>query len=242
VSAGRATGARVAGRAGGARVAGRAGGARVAGRAGGARVLWVLCALAAACFAPRAQADCFDDAAAWQHLNPLILRAIAWQESHNRADATHENANGSIDYGVMQINSIHLPELAQYGIRRDALMVPCKNVYIAAWHLRKQVVRYGNTWTAVGAYHSATPALRDDYARRIAAIIGRWQRDPSLIAQVSAAPLSAADVHVAQSGAARAGAAQANRTQTGAAQAESGQAGAAQAGSAQTGGAQLSSR
>jgi hypothetical protein len=213
-----------------------------AGRACGARVLWVLGVLAAACFAPHAQADCFDDAAAWQHLNPLILRAIAWQESHNRADATHENANGSIDYGVMQINSIHLPELAQYGIRRDALMVPCKNVYIAAWHLRKQVVRYGNTWTAVGAYHSATPALRDDYARRIAAIIGRWQRDPALIAQVSAAPLSAADAHVAQSSAARVGAAQANRTQTGTAQAGSAQAGSAQAGSAQAGGAQLSSR
>jgi soluble lytic murein transglycosylase-like protein len=138
-----------------------------------------------------AHADCFDDAAAWQHLNPLILRAIAWQESHNNADATHENANGSIDYGVMQINSIHLPELARYGIRRDALMVPCKNVYIAAWHLRKQVVRYGNTWTAVGAYHSSTPALRDDYARRIAAIIDRWRQDPSQTGPVTAASLAA---------------------------------------------------
>ncbi|MBN3751814.1 lytic transglycosylase domain-containing protein [Paraburkholderia sp. Tr-20389] len=156
-----------------------------------ARVAGSLLLASSALAALPAHADCFDDAAAWQHLNPLVLRAIAWQESHNNADATHANANGSIDYGVMQINSIHLPELARYGIRRDALMVPCKNVYIAAWHLRKQVVRYGNTWTAVGAYHSATPALRDDYARRIAAIIDGWLRDPARSVPVTAASLAA---------------------------------------------------
>lgn len=121
-----------------------------------------------------AYGNCFDDAAAYQHVNPLILRAIAWQESRNRPDAKHVNANGSIDYGVMQINTIHLPTLAQYGIDREALMSPCKNIYIAAWQLRRQVNRYGNTWAAVGAYHSATPALRDEYARQIAAILRRW--------------------------------------------------------------------
>ena len=84
-------------------------------------------------------ADCFDEAAKYQKVNPLILRAIAWQESHNRPDAQHKNANGSTDYGVMQINSVHLPTLAQYGISQGTLMEPCKNVYIAAWHLRDPV-------------------------------------------------------------------------------------------------------
>jgi soluble lytic murein transglycosylase-like protein len=133
------------------------------------------CGLGAASFA---RANCFDDAAAYQHVNPLILRAIAWQESHNRADAMHVNANGSVDYGVMQINTIHLPALARYGIGKEALMSPCKNVYIAAWQLRRQVIKYGNTWAAVGAYHSATPALRDGYARQIAGILRRWQVFP----------------------------------------------------------------
>jgi hypothetical protein len=121
-----------------------------------------------------ARANCFDDAAAYQHVNPLILRAIAWQESRNQPGATHLNANGSTDYGVMQINSIHLVALSRYGIARDALMSPCKNIYIAAWQLRRQIVKYGNTWAAIGAYHSATPALRDGYARQIAAILRRW--------------------------------------------------------------------
>jgi len=130
-------------------------------------------AFAASAPAP-AQANCFDDAAAYQHVNPLILRAIAWQESRNQPGATHLNANGSTDYGVMQINSIHLGALSRYGITRDELMAPCKNIYIAAWQLRRQIVKYGNTWAAVGAYHSATPALRDRYARQIAAILRAW--------------------------------------------------------------------
>ena len=124
--------------------------------------------------AGQAHADCFDEAARYQKVNPLILRAIAWQESHNRPDALHKNANGSTDYGLMQINSIHLPTLAQYGISSNTLMEPCKNVYIAAWHLRQQMNKYGNTWQAVGAYHSETPTLRDQYAQQIVAILQKW--------------------------------------------------------------------
>lgn len=122
-----------------------------------------------------ARADCFDDAATYQHVNPMVLRAIAWQESHNHPDATHLNANGSFDYGVMQINSIHLRELARYHINRDTLMEPCKNVYIAAWHLHGKMEKYGNTWAAIGSYHSETPAERDLYARHIAAILRSWR-------------------------------------------------------------------
>jgi soluble lytic murein transglycosylase-like protein len=136
--------------------------------------LAVAAALALASVSTLAHADCFDEAARYQKVNPLILRAIAWQESHNRPDAVHRNANGSTDYGVMQINSVHLPVLSQYGISQSTLMEPCKNVYIAAWHLRQKMNKYGNTWAAVGAYHSETPPLRDQYAEQIAAILRKW--------------------------------------------------------------------
>jgi soluble lytic murein transglycosylase-like protein len=135
-------------------------------------------ALALSCASTAARADCFDAAARYQHVNSLILRAIAWRESHNRADALNHNVNGSTDYGVMQINSSHLPTLAQYGISQDTLMQPCKNVYIAAWHLRHEMNKYGNTWEAVGAYHSETPALRDEYARQISQTIDKWSAAP----------------------------------------------------------------
>lgn len=137
-----------------------------------AGVVVLTCLMAAS---PRAHAtDCFDTAAAYQHVNPMVLRAIAWQESHNRADARNVNTNGSVDYGVMQINTVHLSMLSRYGIGREELMSPCKNIYVAAWQLRRMILKYGNTWTAVGSYHSATPALRDKYLRRIQNILRRW--------------------------------------------------------------------
>ncbi|CAB3764320.1 lytic transglycosylase domain-containing protein [Paraburkholderia humisilvae] len=144
-------------------------------RSGAVSARWRLCALVLGCVAwTSANADCFDKAAAWQHVNPFVLRAIAWQESHYHGDARNLNTNGSVDYGLMQINTVHLPALSRYGIGKDALMSPCKNVYIAAWLLRQQINTYGNTWTAVGSYHSATPALRDQYAHQIEGILRRW--------------------------------------------------------------------
>src|SRR5262245_5420381 len=90
-----------------------------------------------------AYADCFDAAARYHQVNAFVLRAIAWQESRNQPGALNENANGSCDYGLMQINSVHLLTLKQYGISRSTLMEPCKNVYIAAWHLRRKMNKYG---------------------------------------------------------------------------------------------------
>ncbi len=142
------------------------------------RTFLIVSGLAAAGLSTPAHADCYDEAAKYQKVNPLILRAIAWQESHNTPDAINRNANGSVDYGIMQINSIHLSRLAQYGITKDTLMQPCKNVYIAAWHLRQKMNKFGNTWAAVGAYHSETPSLRDQYSHQIAAILERWRMLP----------------------------------------------------------------
>jgi soluble lytic murein transglycosylase-like protein len=133
----------------------------------GATVLFGFCA--------GAHADCFDAASQYHQVNPLVLRAIAWAESHNEPLATHQNPNGTMDYGVMQINSVHLPALGQYGISTQTLMDPCANVYVAAWHLRHQMNKYGNTLAAVGAYHSESPELRDHYAQRIVQILKDWK-------------------------------------------------------------------
>jgi lysozyme-related protein Hpa2 len=117
--------------------------------------------------------DCFAAAAAYQHVSPIVLRAIAWQESHGNANAIHRNRNGSTDYGIMQINSVHLPVLSRYGVGADDLMNPCLSIFVAAWHLHKMMVKYGNTWAAVGAYHSERVEERDRYARAIEGIVGR---------------------------------------------------------------------
>lgn len=133
--------------------------------------------LAAGAYTP-VRADCIDDAAARHQVNAVVLRAIGWQESRLRPDAIGHNANGSVDLGAFQINSVHLPTLARYGIAPEALIDGCVSAEVAAWHYRRQVDRLGNTWAAVGAYHSATPGHAARYANRIAAILTRWQAMP----------------------------------------------------------------
>jgi soluble lytic murein transglycosylase-like protein len=125
-----------------------------------------------------AEENCFDRAGAYQGVNPMILRAIAWFESKGNPDAVHRNSNGSIDIGQAQINSVHFGELRQYGVPPDALKDACVNVYVAAWLLKQKMIRYGNTWKAIGAYHSETPQSRDQYARGIHAVLVSWGAAP----------------------------------------------------------------
>lgn len=132
--------------------------------------------LALALLAPLpAAADCFDDAAQYHNVNPWILRAIAAQESRFNASAIHPmNADGTMDHGMTGINDVHLPELARYGITAGDLRDGCKSVFLAGWHLRRMVNKFGNTWAAVGAYNSKTPSKRDLYAAKIRRIVDFW--------------------------------------------------------------------
>jgi hypothetical protein len=122
-----------------------------------------------------ARADCIDDAAAHHQVNALVLRAIGWHESHLDPAAVGHNANGTVDIGAFQINSVHLPDLARYGVTSRLLTDGCVSAYVAAWHYRRQMDRFGNTWSAIGAYHSHTPSRAAWYANRIAAILMAWR-------------------------------------------------------------------
>lgn len=126
-----------------------------------------------------ANADCIDDAAVRHQVNPLVLRAIGWHESRLQPGALARNANGSIDVGAFQINSIHLPELGRFGVDSAALADGCVSADVAAWHYRRQVDLHGDSWQAVGAYHSQTPARAAWYANQIAAILMRWNALPA---------------------------------------------------------------
>ncbi|WP_256856544.1 lytic transglycosylase domain-containing protein [Variovorax sp. KK3] len=106
------------------------------------------------------------------------MRAIIFHESRGNASVVMRNTNGSIDVGLGQLNSIHFKELARYGIAPEHLLDGCVNTYVAAWHLAKQVKQHGNTWIAVGTYHSKTPVFRDRYAQRIHAVLRRWNVAP----------------------------------------------------------------
>ena len=142
-------------------------------RLGWSRVLAAL-VLGLSGLAAHAAGNCFEQAGAYQGVNPTVLRAIVWFESKGDPNAVHRNADGSVDIGQAQINSIHFSTLARYGVPRHALTDACVNVYVAAWLLKQKMVKHGNTWRAIGAYHSETPALRDAYARSIQRVLVSW--------------------------------------------------------------------
>jgi hypothetical protein len=129
-------------------------------------------------FTLAARADCIDEAAAHHQVNAFVLRAIGWHESRLDPSAVARNTDGSVDMGAFQINSTHLPDLARYGVTAASLADGCVSAYVAAWHYRRQVDRFGNTWLAVGAYHSRTAARSAWYANRIAAILMSWGAMP----------------------------------------------------------------
>ena len=113
------------------------------------------------------RADCLDDAAAFQHVSVSLMRGIAQVESGMNPNAVNTNTNGTVDIGLMQINSTWLPTLAREGITRESLFDACTNAYVGAWILSQNIRQLGANWNAIGAYNSASPDKRLAYARKV---------------------------------------------------------------------------
>jgi hypothetical protein len=102
-----------------------------------------------------AQASCFDDAAGRYGVDPILLKAISWQESRGHANAVGPTLrDGNVALGAMQINTNHLPELGKYGIGRNALFDGCTSVNVGAWILARCIRDVGATWNAVACYYA----------------------------------------------------------------------------------------
>ena len=112
--------------------------------------------------------ECLQQAAAFHHVAYPVLRAIAKHESGFRPDLVSKpNADGSVDMGLMQINSHWLRPLSQWGISRTSLFDPCVNAYVGAWILSQNFNKLGVNWNAVGAYNATSHQKRYAYAVQI---------------------------------------------------------------------------
>lgn len=121
---------------------------------------------------------CFERAEATYGIHRDLLRAIAQQESGLNPAAINKNANGSVDVGLMQINSLWWPRLTQAGFDTAWLLDPCYNVMFGSWILAQNVARHGMTWEAVGAYHSSTDWRAQQYSRQVAGRLAKILRKP----------------------------------------------------------------
>ncbi len=120
-------------------------------------IFWLAISLA-----PAAQAFCFNEAGAIYQIDPTLLKAIAQQESRLSAKAVNTNRDKrgrvlSVDDGLMQVNSTHIPRLQKMGVLRhpeDLLHQPCLNVKIGAWILARHLRACGVNWACLGSYNA----------------------------------------------------------------------------------------
>jgi soluble lytic murein transglycosylase-like protein len=108
---------------------------------------------------------CFEDAGNRYGISPVLLESIAKVESNLNPGAMNKNRDGSIDMGLMQINSFWLKTL---NVSSDALMKDaCLNTMAGARILRGCIDRYGYTWEAVGCYNAAGRDRKVSYAWKV---------------------------------------------------------------------------
>lgn len=110
---------------------------------------------------------CVLGAAQHYGARPDVILAVMRTEG-GRTGHISRNTNGTYDMGVMQINSIHLTELAKFGITaQDLIWNECLNIYIGTWFLRSRILERGDLWKGVGDYHSRTPSLNMKYQLKV---------------------------------------------------------------------------
>ena len=100
--------------------------------------------------------DCFEKAGSLYRVSPSLLKAIASVESNFNSRAVNRaNRDGSVDVGLMQINSRWFKQLKQYGISPESLRDDaCTNIHVGAWILATNFHAKGISWDAVGAYNA----------------------------------------------------------------------------------------
>jgi soluble lytic murein transglycosylase-like protein len=121
-----------------------------------------------------AHAFCFQEAGQMYGINPLVLRSIAKVESNTDPGALNRNTNGTTDVGLMQINSIWRPLMGEE--RWKLLGDACYNTKTGAWILAMCINDYGYNWKALGCYHSRTPGLSEEYAKRVFGQLKKLER------------------------------------------------------------------
>ncbi|MDY0029832.1 MAG: lytic transglycosylase domain-containing protein [Pseudobdellovibrionaceae bacterium] len=117
-------------------------------------------------------AACLMLAAQTYSVPPAVMVGILQVEGGNIGQQVR-NTNGSYDLGPMQINTVWVPQLADYWgvdqitaarwVRDDA----CTNMGVAAWILRSHLDETGSLSQAIAHYHSRTPSKGYAYRAKV---------------------------------------------------------------------------
>ncbi len=117
-------------------------------------------------------AACLLMAAQTYSVPPAVLVGI-YNVEGGKVGQQVKNTNGTYDLGPMQINTIWVPELADYwGVTESTAKKwvrddPCTNMGVSAWILRKHLNDTGSLGKAIAHYHSKTPQHGLKYKRKV---------------------------------------------------------------------------
>ncbi len=126
-------------------------------------------------------------------IEPNLIKAIALVESNLKKDSIGKNRDKnnnikSLDYGLMQINQMHIPLLKKRGIikdERDLLDNPCLNIKIGTEILYNHFSRCGVTWQCLGTYNAGfamdNQKKRQQYAPKYILYIPGLGNDSNLL-------------------------------------------------------------
>lgn len=109
----------------------------------------------------------FEEAGTYYNIPPLLLKNIATIESAGKPNAIRVNNNGTKDYGLMQINSIHLHRLSVWGITEHNILNPQINIYAGSWLLSEHIKQQGFNLQAIGNYHSKTQIHKEQWLKKL---------------------------------------------------------------------------
>lgn len=143
----------------------------------------------------QALAVCIFSAAQTYVVPPSVILGILNVEGGRIGQAV-KNTNNSYDLGPMQINTIWIPELANYwGVSRATALQKvrddaCINIGVGAWILRRKMNETGSLYKGIAYYHSATPHLGHNYRLKVVNAMQRYRlvREPSDLLASSAPP------------------------------------------------------
>lgn len=111
--------------------------------------------------------ECINKAAVAYYIPAKVIISVMEAEG-GRPGLAHPNANGTYDFGPMQVNSIWVKKIARYGYTQQQLQYdPCANVMVGSWILSQQIANNDHYWEGIGDYNSHTPVLNYTYQKQV---------------------------------------------------------------------------
>jgi len=120
---------------------------------------------------------CLMQASTYYHLDYRVMESIRKVEA-GQVGKISINRNGTYDVGPFQINSFWIRQIRKDGYPLDPVKLRdngCVNAWFAGYIMKRLVVKAPghSVWYAIGAWHSGSPALADDYRKKVFAVMVR---------------------------------------------------------------------